>query len=139
LEKIEANGNVRIKMDSGHSVAFDVRQHPHLDYGYAMTSYSSQAQTADRVLVHVESERSAGLVNNRMAYVAVSRGRYDAQIYTDDRGALVPELGRDTSHKSALTQGQSVEAKIEGPGAQKAEGQAQQQGHGQAQGHAMGR
>jgi len=139
LEKIDANGSVRIKMDSGHSVAFNVRQHPHLDYGYAMTSYSSQAQTADRVLVHVESERSAGLVNNRMAYVAVSRGRYDAQIYTDDRGAIVHELGRDTSHKTALTQSPGIEAKIDGPAAQKAEGQAQQQGQAQAQGHAMGR
>jgi hypothetical protein len=43
------------------------------------------------------------LLNNRMAYVAVSRGAYDAQIFTDDREKLGAALGRDVSHKSALT------------------------------------
>jgi ATP-dependent exoDNAse (exonuclease V) alpha subunit len=31
-------------------------EHPHLDDGYAVTSYSSQGQTADRVLVHGDTE-----------------------------------------------------------------------------------
>jgi hypothetical protein len=33
-----------------------VFEHPHLDDGYAVTSYSSQAQTADRGLVHGDIE-----------------------------------------------------------------------------------
>jgi ATP-dependent exoDNAse (exonuclease V) alpha subunit len=41
------------------------------------------------------------LVNRRLAYVAVSRGRYDAQLYTNDRTPLVEELGRDFSHRTA--------------------------------------
>ena len=50
-----------------------------------MTSHSSQGQTADRVLIHVDSELGAkDLLNSRMAYVSVSRGRYDAQIYTNN-------------------------------------------------------
>jgi ATP-dependent exoDNAse (exonuclease V) alpha subunit len=52
---------------------FNVRKHPHLDYGYAVTSHSSQEQTADRVLVHVGTEKSELLVNNRFACVSVSR------------------------------------------------------------------
>jgi len=40
--------------------------------------------------------------NRRLAYVAVSRGRYDAQIYTNDKTALAEGLGRDVSHRSAL-------------------------------------
>ena len=49
--------------------------------GYAVTSHSSQGQTADRVLTHVDTELGAkGLLNNRMAYVAISRGAYDAQM-----------------------------------------------------------
>ena|ERR1035437_8800180 len=44
-----------------------------------MTSDSSQGLTADRVLIHVDTELGAkDLLNNRMAYVAVSRGAYDA-------------------------------------------------------------
>jgi len=47
----------------------------------AITIHSSQGQTADRVLIHADSELGAkDLLNNRMAYVAVSRGEYDAQM-----------------------------------------------------------
>jgi hypothetical protein len=39
--------------------------------------------------------------NNRMAYVSVSRGAHDAQIFTNDREKLPAALGHDVSHKSA--------------------------------------
>jgi hypothetical protein len=56
-----------------------------------------------RVLVHVETDRaSEKLVNQRLAYVAVSRGQYDARIYTDDKAKLPRALDRDVSHRSAL-------------------------------------
>ncbi len=57
IERIDANGEMKIRMDSGRTVEFDLRQHPHLDYGYALTSHSSQGQTADRVLIHFDTER----------------------------------------------------------------------------------
>ena len=38
-----------------------------------------------------------------MAYVAVSRGAYDAQIFTNDREKLGAALGHDVSHSSAHT------------------------------------
>jgi hypothetical protein len=79
---------LRLHLDSGRTVALDLRAHPHLDFGYAVTSHSSQGQTADRVLVHIDVERAGEqLVNRRLAYVAISRGRYDAQIYTNDKAA----------------------------------------------------
>jgi len=91
-----------LKMDSNRTVELDLRKHPHLDHGYAMTSHSSQGQTADRVLIHVDTEMGAkDLLNSRMAYVSVSRGRYDAQIFTNNRERLSPALGNDVSHQSA--------------------------------------
>jgi len=61
-----------------------------------------QGQTADRVLIHADTELGAkDLLNNRMAYVAVSRGAYDAQIFTNDREKLGAALGHDVSHSSA--------------------------------------
>ncbi len=102
VEKIDRKGNIRVRLDSGRSVAFNIKENPHLDYGYAVTSHSSQGQTADRVLVHVDTEqRSEKLVNRRLAYVALSRGRYDAQIYTNDKTQLAEGLGRDGSHRTA--------------------------------------
>ena len=85
-------------------MSFDPQRHPHLDHGYAVTSYSSQGQTADRVLINVDTELAAkDLLNNRMAYVAVSRGARDAQISTNDRENLAQALGHDVSHQSAHT------------------------------------
>jgi ATP-dependent exoDNAse (exonuclease V) alpha subunit len=103
IDKIDDSGNLQLRLDSGRTVAFNIKENPHLDYGYAVTSHSSQGQTADRVLVHVDTEQAGEkLVNRRLAYVAVSRGRYDAQVYTNDKGQLAAEqLGRDVSHRSA--------------------------------------
>ncbi len=105
IESISEDGQVRLKMDGGRTVELDSRKHPHLDHGYAMTSHSSQGQTADRVLIHVDTELGAkDLLNSRMAYVSVSRGRYDAQIYTNNAQALGQELSRDVSHPPAIQQ-----------------------------------
>src|SRR5712692_6129095 len=112
IENIGEDGRLRLKMDGGRAVELDPRQHAHLDHGYAMTSHSSQGQTADRVLIHVDTELGAkDLLNSRMAYVSVSRGRYDAQIYTSSASKLGQELGRDVSHSPAIQQ-ESVVQKI---------------------------
>jgi ATP-dependent exoDNAse (exonuclease V) alpha subunit len=72
------------------------------DHGYALTSHSSQGQTADRVLIYVDTELGAkGLLNNRMAYVSVSRGAHDAQLFTNSIEKLPAALGHDVSHSSA--------------------------------------
>jgi ATP-dependent exoDNAse (exonuclease V) alpha subunit len=36
VEQVNSNGDLRIRMDSGQEVRFNVREHPHLDYGYAI-------------------------------------------------------------------------------------------------------
>ena len=102
IDRISPNGAMTLKLDNGREMSFDPRRHPHLDHGYAVTSYSSQGQTADRVLIHVDTELGAkDLLNNRMAYVSVSRGQWDAQIFTNDRSTLKEALSRDISHESA--------------------------------------
>jgi ATP-dependent exoDNAse (exonuclease V) alpha subunit len=106
VEGIGQDGRISLKMDGGRPgdrlVELDSVKNPHLDHGYAVTSHSSQGQTADRVLIHADTELGAkDLLNNRMAYVAVSRGAYDAQIFTNDREKLGAALGHDVSHSSA--------------------------------------
>jgi hypothetical protein len=106
VEGIGQDGRMSLKMDGGRPgdrvVELDSVKNPHLDHGYAVTSHSSQGQTADRVLIHADTELGAkDLLNNRMAYVAVSRGAYDAQIFTNDRERLGAALGHDVSHTSA--------------------------------------
>jgi ATP-dependent exoDNAse (exonuclease V) alpha subunit len=114
MEKIDDGGNLQLRLDSGREVAFNVKENPHLDYGYAVTSHSSQGQTADRVLVHVDTEQAGEkLVNRRLAYVAVSRGRYDAQIYTNNKADLAQGLERDVSHRSATEQTRASESAMQ--------------------------
>lgn len=135
VEKIDAGGDFRIRLDSGRAVAFNIRQNPHLDHGYAVTSHSSQGQTADRVLIHVDTEMGEKLVNRRMAYVAVSRGRHDAQIYTNDKTQLAEGLGRDYSHRSAIDQSPTSQAYKVEPSTGRSQAQAQTQ----ADGHSISR
>ena len=103
IVRLDERGDIAVHTDSGRLVEFQLKDHPHLDHGYAVTSHSSQGQTADRVLIHVDTEESVHLVNSRMAYVAVSRGRYDAQIYTNDKSELAQHLSRDVSHHTAIS------------------------------------
>ena len=69
------SGNLKLRMDSGREVEFNVRQMPHLDYGYAVTSHSSQGQTADRVLVHVDSSQAHGELSTAAWRMCRCRGR----------------------------------------------------------------
>ena len=107
-------GNLKLRTDSGHEVEFNARQHPHLDYGYAVTSHSSPGQTAEHALIHLDTEQAPGeLVNSRMAYVSVSRAQFDVQMYTNDAKALGYELSRDVSHPTAIQQEPAATQKIE--------------------------
>jgi hypothetical protein len=109
VEGIAKDGMMRLRLDKERSVDFNPQRHPHLDHGYAVTSYSSQGQTADRVLVNVDTELGAkDLLNTRMAYVSISRGQWDAQIFTDSLEKLPKALGHDVSHQSAYKPEQAV-------------------------------
>jgi ATP-dependent exoDNAse (exonuclease V) alpha subunit len=100
---------MRLMLDDRRRVNIDPQRYPHLDHGYAVTSHSSQGQTAERVLIHVDTELGAkDLLNHRMAYVSVSRGQWDAQIFTNDREKLSQALGHDVSHQSAYKPEQAI-------------------------------
>jgi hypothetical protein len=116
--------------------------------GYAVTSHSSQGQTTNRVLVHVDTEQAGEkLVNRRLAYVAVSRGRYDAQLCTNDAAKLNEALSRDVSKHAALdvevnrihVQGAQFAVKQPSPShAPQAEQVGRSQAHGQSVGQGGG-
>ena len=52
------------------------------------------------MLIHVDTELAAkDLLNSRMAYVSISRGAFDAQLFTNDREKL-PTAYSDTNFKA---------------------------------------
>ena len=101
IESVSSEGDLSVRLDSGREVRFNIREHAHLDHGYAVTSHSSQGQTAERVLINVDTDKSELLVNNRFAYVSVSRAQHDAQIYTNDGSQLSHILSRESSQRTA--------------------------------------
>ena len=140
VQQTDAEGNLQVRLDSGQDVQFNIREHPHVDYGYAVTSHSSQGATADRVLVHVDTEQAHDqLVNSRLAYVSVSRGRYDAQIYTNDAEKLGHELSRDVSKQSALETGHEMGGRDDSHASENADHQSASESHEHGQGYGMER
>jgi ATP-dependent exoDNAse (exonuclease V) alpha subunit len=129
INTINDAGEIQIRLDSGRNIAFNIREHPHLDHGYAVTSHSSQGQTAERVLIHVDTDKCELLVNSRFAYFSVSRAQHDAQIYTNNKGELGSRLGREISHNTAVQPDEGIAQKL-GPETVQHTARDPAQGHG---------
>jgi len=103
VENLNERGEIGIRLDSGRLVECSIDEHRHLDLGYEVTSHSSQGLTAERALLHIDTEHShPDLIKTRLAYVAVSRGQFDVQIFTDNTGRLSESLGHEVSKSSAM-------------------------------------
>jgi AAA domain/TrwC relaxase len=106
ITALDTRGNITVTLDrTGRQISWNLSQRPHLDYGYAMTSYSAQGATVDRVLVQIDTQDSSTrqLVDKTLAYVALSRPRHDMQIYTDSIERLAPALSREVAKPKALS------------------------------------
>ena len=109
IQHIGDDGKISVRMDGtkGRIVRFDANEMRHFDHGYAVTSHSSQGLTSERVLVNMDTEVHPELINNRFAYVSVSRASYDAQIFTNNAANLTESLSRDVSKTSAIDFGKA--------------------------------
>ena len=101
ITKIDPN-EIHVGLDSGHEITFDPQRFRHVDHGYAVTSHSSQGLTVDRVLLNADTQESVRLLNDRLAYVALSRARDEALIYTDSVPSLRETLSRAADKEMAL-------------------------------------
>jgi conjugative relaxase-like TrwC/TraI family protein len=91
------------------------RDFGHLTHGYVITSHASQGVTVDKVFVGMSSE-SFPATCQRTAYVAVTRGKEQAQIFTDDRKELLKAISRPDEPLSATELSGSRQEKPNLPG-----------------------
>jgi ATP-dependent exoDNAse (exonuclease V) alpha subunit len=105
ITKLDAKGNIQVELDKGRKVRWHVAAHRHIDYAYAMTSYSAQGTTVNRVLLHIDTSdyRLSKLIDKTLAYVGSSRAQYDIQIFADDASRLAPSLSRENERTKALS------------------------------------
>lgn len=109
---LETNGTVTVQLDrSGRKLNWNLAEMPHIDYAYAMTSHSAQGLTVDRVLIQIDAtdSRTRALADKALAYVSLSRARYEAEIFTDDKHQLEKALNRQAERPTALSEEQVVE------------------------------
>jgi ATP-dependent exoDNAse (exonuclease V) alpha subunit len=84
------------------------RDFGHLTHGYVLTSHASQGDTVDKILVAISSQ-SLPATNERTAYVALTRGREKAVVFTDDRIELLKAASRPDDPMSATELAGSAE------------------------------
>jgi ATP-dependent exoDNAse (exonuclease V) alpha subunit len=102
IETIHPDGRLSVRLDNNRLIEFNPNEHRHLDHGYAVTSHSSQGLTAERILVHGDTNVHPDLLNSRFAYVSISRASLDAKVYTNDTAELGQRLSGEVSKSSAI-------------------------------------
>lgn len=85
-----------IKLKNGKIIS---KNYGHLNHGYCITADSSQAKTVDVTLYAMGSD-SLGAIDSRRTYVGLSRSRYEARIYTDNKKQLRHAIQRNEPRRS---------------------------------------
>jgi hypothetical protein len=76
-----------VRLEDGRELDLDLSVYSAFDYGYALTTYKSQGQTYDRVIVEADTTIPY-LQDQRNSYVQITRARDEVLIFTDDKEEL---------------------------------------------------
>lgn len=114
LEVLAAQGNaIQTRTQDGREVRLDLTKesHRHFDHAYCRTIHSAQGATADRMIVDMSSR--SPLAHQRSVYVAISRAREEAHIYTDSRTELARRAQERTGEKTAAIENVAHEKTVQ--------------------------
>ena len=82
--------------ESGHKyidmVEIDTEKYKKFDHAYALTEYKAQGKTVQKVVVDMNTKGSAK--NRNQLYVDISRAKFEAVVYTDDKKKLEKQTER---------------------------------------------
>lgn len=90
---------IRTMNDKGESVVLG-RDSLVANLGYAVTSYSSQGKTVDRVVI--SDSQSAGAENEKEWYVSLSRGKKAAEVFTPSVHDFAGRIRKDGNRELAV-------------------------------------
>jgi conjugative relaxase-like TrwC/TraI family protein len=80
-------GSLGVRLEDGRELDVDLSHYSAFDYGYALTTYKSQGQTYDKVIVEADTAIPY-LQDQRNSYVQITRARDEVTIFTDDKEEL---------------------------------------------------
>ena len=87
----------------GRTQEIDLSRHKNWDHGYGETVYSAQSKTYDRV--YVLAPVNSPLVTGQNYYTAITRARFGAKLWTENRKRLVEKLKQRSGEKTSSLQG----------------------------------
>jgi len=96
VEGFTEQGDIQLKGGKVLSKRFG-----NIDYGIVSTSYSSQGQTVDKVIIANSSESFGKATNLEQFYVSASRGKIEVSVYTDDKNRLLEQVQKTSERLSA--------------------------------------
>jgi ATP-dependent exoDNAse (exonuclease V) alpha subunit len=120
VEKITPDGTITIKNEN-KTKTFNLREYNYLDYSYAVTVHKSQGMTVAKVIYDASATRT----NYNEIYTAITRGKQEYSIYTDNKEIFYDRMKHEqvktstielstaaqkaqTAQKTASTQAQSA-------------------------------
>ena len=83
--EIDKFGKITMQTDSGNIISFNSNSYNYFDLGYAMTLNKLQGATVQKIICNADSNSH---FDRNKFYVAVSRAKLDATIFTDDKDKL---------------------------------------------------
>lgn len=99
IRRVRSDGSLVVESDAGERKTLGAAQRL-FNRGYAVTSYASQGKTVDTVLLADAANPAA--TNCNQWYVAISRGRRKAMVFTADKAALRANIERSGERELAL-------------------------------------
>lgn len=99
-----------------HSLELPVNKPLHLEHAYASTVHSSQGLTSDRALIALDTRSRT--TSMHLYYVAISRARYEARVYTNSAKELPAAIARRFDKSTALAIQRERQLQRRSPGMQ---------------------
>ena len=98
IRDIQSDGIAKVQLLNGEIKEIDLNAQRHWDHGYAGTIFSAQGRTSESVIAIMPS--NSPLSDQRSAYVAISRAKESAYLYTDSKSELQSALQERTGEPS---------------------------------------
>jgi len=113
VRRVFKDGRIAVRDDEGKPKTLSPSQRMFVP-GYAVTSYASQGKTVDVVLAAYMADETAPVTTNRNQwYVAISRARRKALVFTEDKVGLRASVERLGERDAALSVGPSKDTAME--------------------------
>ncbi len=95
------DGSIKLQNKISKAICEINKNFGHLTHAHVITSHAAQGKTVDHVLISQPASTFTA-TNAKQFYVSVSRGKYSAKVYTDDKESLLKHASNYGDRQSAI-------------------------------------